>query len=323
MRANRMRSFWAILLTAVLIGPAFGEPQLFNGVAVIVNEAIITYQEVELYVGAATQELERNFGNQPQVLRQRMAELRSDGTEQLVERQLILHEFKTAGYNFPESYIDETIRDRIKQRYGDRVTLARTLKAQGVSFETYRQRTREEIIIEMMRHTRVSKEIIISPQKIRDAYETSKTNFALADQVKLRMIVLNKPVGGDNGATKKLAGEILGKIETGASFEEMARIHSEGSQRTVGGDWGWVERSVLRKELAEAAFALKKGAHSGVIELPTACFIMLVEDTRSSHVKPLSEVTEEVEKSLMMKERARLQKNWTERLKTKSFVRYF
>jgi peptidyl-prolyl cis-trans isomerase SurA len=318
-----LRAFWVVLLVSMLGRAGSAEPLMITGVAVIVNDAIITYQEVNMYVGPGLELLERQFGNQPQVLRQRQTKLRKDGTDQLVERQLILHDFETAGYKMPESIIEDTIRDRIKQRFGDRVTLARTLKAEGVTLEDYRKRTREEIIIEQMRYMHVSKELIISPQKILNYYEANKTNYMVADQVKLRMIVLNKPPGSDNNATKELAQEILGKIKGGAPFDEMARIHSEGSQRSVGGDWGWVDRSVLRKELVEVAFTQKKGVISDVIDLPGACFIMLVEDVRSSHVKPLVEVRDEIEKNLLMEERARLQEKWIDRLKGKSFVRYF
>jgi len=318
-----MRLLWIFLLVMALGRTAQAQSQMINGIAVIVNNAVITYQDVRVFVGAQLDLLERQFGDQPQVLGPRKARLLKDGTDQLVERQLILHDFKTAGYNLPESIIEDTIRDRIKQRFGDRVTLAKTLKAEGVTFETYRQRTREEIVIEQMRYFHVSKDLIVSPQKIANYYEAQRTNYTVADQVKLRMIVLNKPVGGSGTATLDLAREILGKIKGGASFEEMARIHSEGSQRTVGGDWGWVERKVLRAELAEIAFKQPKGTLTDVVDLPEACFLMLVEDVRSSHVKPLAEVRDEIEKNLLAQERARLQAKWVDRLKSKSFIRYF
>ena len=48
---------------------------------------------------------------------------------------------------------------------------------------------------------------------------------------------------------RKLAAEIQAKIKGGAAFSEMAGVYSQG--RNPGGDWGWVERSVLRKELAQ------------------------------------------------------------------------
>jgi peptidyl-prolyl cis-trans isomerase SurA len=294
-----------------------------TGVRVVVNDALVTHQDVLIFVGQTMELLERQYSDKPEVLMKRQKELWEDGTEQLVERQLILYDFKTTGYNLPESIIEDSIRDRIRRRYGDRMTLARTLRAEGMTLETFRKRTREEIIIEQMRYFHVSKDLIISPQKIIDYYDAHRTNYMVADTVKLRMIVLNKPGSADNGATHELAVEILAKIKEGAPFEEMARIHSEGSQRAAGGDWNWVERSVLRKELAEVAFVLKKGSTSEVIDLSDACFIMLVEDTKPAHLRPLPEVRDEIEKNLLASERERLQKQWMARLKAKSFVRYF
>ena len=57
----------------------------------------------------------------------------------------------------------------------------------------------------------------------------------------------------------------------------MASVYSQGSQHNQGGDWGWVERSVFRKELADVAFTLKPGQVSDVIDTPQACYLMLVE----------------------------------------------
>lgn len=303
--------------------PAVAEAELINGVAVIVNDTVITRQEVELFIAQAADLLQRQYGNQPQIFRQKMAETYSDATEQLVARQLILHDFTNAGYNLPESIIDDTIRDRIRQRFGDRVTLNKTLKEQGMTYEAFRQRTREEIIVEALTQKNISQEVLISPQKIANYYEANKTNYALPDQIKLRMIVLSKPQNGDAENTKKLAEEILAKVKEGAGFADMARIHSEGSQRESGGDWGWVERTVLREDLAEIAFKLEKGRRSGVIDMTNSVYLMQVDDKRPAHTRPLNEVSDEIEKTLLVHERERLRKKWLDRLKTKSFVRYF
>mgnify|MGYP001603732124 CR=1 FL=1 len=84
-----------------------------------------------------------------------------------------------------------------------------------------------------------------------------------------------------------------------------------------------MERSVLRADLSEKAFALKGGEHSGVIEAKDGCYLMLVEETRSAHVKPLAEIRDEIEKTLKDEENRRLRKRWIDRLRNKSFVRYF
>jgi parvulin-like peptidyl-prolyl isomerase len=72
--------------------------------------------------------------------------------------------------------------------------------------------------------------------------------------------------------------------------------------------------------LTEVAFAMKTGQRSGVIDLKDACYLMLVEENRPSHVKPLAEVRDVIEKALLQDERNRLLKQWIDRLKKKAFI---
>jgi parvulin-like peptidyl-prolyl isomerase len=102
----------------------------------------------------------------------------------------------------------------------------------------------------------------------------------------------------------------------------MASIYSQGSQQHQGGDWGWVERPVLRKELADAAFSLAPGQTSEVIDSPDAVYLMQVEDKRTAHAKPLADVRLEIEKTLRVQQQAKLQKQWIDGLKKKTFIRY-
>jgi parvulin-like peptidyl-prolyl isomerase len=173
-----------------------------------------------------------------------------------------------------------------------------------------------------LRLKNVSQAIVISPFKVETYYLAHQDDFKMEDEIKLRMIVLNKSSADDTN-TVKLADEILAKIKEGATFEEMASVYSQGSQQHQGGDWGWVERSVLRKDLADAAFALKPGQVSGVIETPESDYIMLVEDKRPAQVKPLGDVRDDIEKTLRAQEQARLEKQWIDGLKKKTFIRYF
>ncbi len=50
---------------------------------------------------------------------------------------------------------------------------------------------------------------------------------------------------GNAQAQKALAEEVLGKLASGAEFEQTAQIYSEDSTRETGGDWGWIERNTL------------------------------------------------------------------------------
>jgi parvulin-like peptidyl-prolyl isomerase len=56
---------------------------------------------------------------------------------------------------------------------------------------------------------------------------------------------------------------------------------------------------------------------------PLEFYIVLMEDKRPARIRPLDEVRQDIEGELLVAERARLQKQWVDRLKEKSFVRYF
>ena len=359
-----------LLAAGAVCATAVSAPELRNAIAAIVNDSIITHQQVEDHVSVALEALRRTPLRDAQAFQQKRIETMVSGLEDLVTKELILEDFKSAGIPVPESIIDDEIRDRIRKRFGDRVTLTRTLQAQGITQETFRKRVYEDIVLQYMRQKNVSQAVLISPKKIENYYANNPQKFQLDDQVKLRAIVLNSPTPGTADDVRRLAHEIARKLEEGAAFAEMASIYSEGSQRAEGGDWGWRERTYLRKGLSDVVFSLNRGERTGLIGLakegddsywiylydktgqrmvakkystkedlgeikpvegdeieampgPQEYYLMLVEDKRLAHVRPLEEVRDEIEKELMVQERGRLYRKWVERLRAKAFVRTF
>ena len=297
-------------------------PNLVNGIAVIVGDAVITYKDIQLALAEDLELLERRFGNQPEAFNQRAAELERAKLEEMVENQLVLQEFKSAGYVVPESYFQSRIDEDIR-RFGDRLTLTKTLQAQGLTFETYRNRIRERVILQLMWREKVPQDPLISPTKIENYYTQNRDKFRVEDQVKLRMIVLTNNPNNSAYSPKKVAEELVGKLDQKASFAELARVYSQGSQAQDGGDWGWVQRSVLNTNLAQVAFSLEPGQHSRAIETPAGAYILLVEDKKVSHIRTLTEVRDDVEGTLRAEEVKRLRKQWVDQLKAKAYIRSF
>jgi peptidyl-prolyl cis-trans isomerase SurA len=324
-----MKLICTILAAAVVAGAAIPVNaqvmnNIVNGIEVVVHDSVVTTQDVLEYSEKAEYELRRDYRSQPSVLQQKMYEARRDSEEHLLERQLILHDFKVASLSIPEKYIQDEVNSQIRS-HGDRMVLIKTLEAQGMTFDKFRMRLREQLIERLMRRQNASPEkIVISPHKIETYYQEHREAFKLEDRVKLRMIVLNKSGGGGDGEQpRKIAEEVLAKVNSGGNFSELAKQYSQGTQRSEGGLFGWGDRSALRKDLADAAFALKPGEHSGIIDASDAYYVMMVEDAQPAHFTPLAEVREQIEKDLTDSERSRLERQWIEKLKKKTFWRYF
>ncbi len=317
-----MKLFCRIVAGAVFLGAAFElRAGLINGIDAVVHDTVITRQDVEEETLKAERELRREYGDQQDVYLTKLAEAERGNLETLTERQLILHEFKTAGYNLPEKVIDDVVQAEVRS-HGDRMTFIRTLEAEGTTLESYRRRIRDQYIERAMREKNVSSGIIISPHKVEAYYQEHRESYKLPDRVKLRLIVLNGSSEPDAPQPRKLADEILGKINGGASFAEMATLYSDDKMHQQGGDRGWIKKGELRKELDEAAFSLKPGERSGVIETPEACYLAQVEGVEAAHYSSLSEVRGQIEKDLQDRERTRLQQQWIGKLRKKTFVSY-
>lgn len=319
-----MRTLRLIALAASCGLPLCADAELVTGIKAVVHDSVITVQEVEFAAAPQVDRLRWQHRNQPDVFQKRVVEVLNDNLEQLLERQLILRDFESAGYNLPESIIDEVVQERLREQFGgDRTTLTKTLQAEGVTHEKFRQRLRSQFIIEALRAKNISAEVVMSPHKIERYYLDHQDKFQTEDRAKLRMISLGKPAGADAASTRALAEEILRKIKEGATFAEMAAVYSQDASRSRGGERGWEEVAALRQELRDAASALKPGEVSGVIETPEVFYLLLVEEKSPAHVKPLGDVRDEIERTLQIEERARLQKRYIDKLRAKTFVRYF
>ncbi|HKQ38340.1 MAG TPA: SurA N-terminal domain-containing protein, partial [Verrucomicrobiae bacterium] len=189
-----MRRFgWlaVVWLASGVTVPALALPELRNGIAAVVNDSVITMQDVEEHVAVPLEALRRTHANNAAQFNQKRIETMTSGLEDLVVRQLILDDFKAAAIPVPDAVVEDEVQERVRKRFGDRVTLTKTLQAQGVTFETFRQRVYDDMVLQYMRQKNVGQAVVISPKKIETYYTNNLAKFRMEDQVKLRMIVLN------------------------------------------------------------------------------------------------------------------------------------
>ncbi|HEY1790045.1 MAG TPA: peptidyl-prolyl cis-trans isomerase [Verrucomicrobiae bacterium] len=315
-----MKVFFAVTIVLFMSLCLPLRAELEDGISAIVNDKVITVGEVREFSAQAVDVLQREYADQPQLFDQKLNSTLNDGLETLIENQLILHEFQSKYNALPESLVDEWVADRIKGQFGDRITCIRTLQAQGVTFEKFRQQVRDQTIIDQLRmQKRSENKIIISPYKIETYYKLHQDDFKVGDQVQLQMIVINK-ISPDDSTARQKAGDILGDLKKGSSFQQLASLYSQDPEQK-GSDW--IETSVLRKELADAANALNPGETSGIIETSDECYILQVNGKRSAHVKPLNDVRSNIETTLRTQTQKDEERRWINNLKKKAFIRYF
>lgn len=316
---------FSLLLARV---PALAQQaEVVDGVAAIVNKDVITISQVRELIGSRERSLREVYSGAD--LANKIKEMRLAALKDLVDRQLIIQEFRKMqekGANIPEYVVDDRVQTIIRQEFGgDRAAFVRTLQAQGYTVTRFKEIEKDKIVVQAMRQAKVNEDFVISPTQIQAFYNKNKAAYALPEQVKLRMIVLREGKatdvpGGENKS--QTADEIRQKLVAGAEFPRMAEMYSEDEgTRDSGGDWGWIERNTLNEQLSSVAFSLRPGQVSPVVKLGDSYYILLVEAKKNASVKPMSEVRDEIEKNLIQQERMKVQQRWLDTLRAKSYIK--
>jgi len=325
-----IRFFAAILLGGFLLGGALQsvsaqQAEVVDGVAAIVNNDVITISQVRELVGARERAMREGY-NGPD-LADKIKEMRLGALKDLVDRQLIIQEFRSMqekGANIPDYVVDDRVQTIIREEFGgDRAAFIRTLQAQGYTLTRFKEIEKEKIIVQAMRQAKITDNFVVSPKQIQNFYDKNKSAYTVPEQVKLRMIVMREGSSDVIGANKRqTAEEIREKIVGGAEFERMAQMYSEDEATSdLGGDWGWVERNTLNEELTKTAFSLKAGETSKVLQIGDSYYILFVEARKNASLKPMAEVREEIERNLIQQERMKAQQRWIDTLRRKAYIK--
>jgi peptidyl-prolyl cis-trans isomerase SurA len=317
-----------LALTFAFAGKALTQRvDVIDGIAAIVNNDVVTISEVRDLIGARERSLRELYSGAE--LENKLKEMRLSAIKDLIDRRLILQEFKKLqekGATIPDYIVDDRIQAIIRQEFGgDRPAFVRTLQAQGYTLTQFKEIEKEKIVIQAMRQQKVDNNFVISPTQIQAYYEKNKQAYATPEQVKLRMIVVREGSSGDVpdiGSKRELAEEIRDKVGKGAEFDRMAEMYSEDeTTQQAGGDWGWIERNTLNEKLTNVAFSLRPGEVSPVIAIDNTYYIVMVEAKRNATIKPIGDVRDEIEKNLIQQERTKAQERWLDTLRQKAYIK--
>ncbi|HJW94271.1 MAG TPA: peptidylprolyl isomerase [Thermoanaerobaculia bacterium] len=161
---------------------------------------------------------------------------------------------------------------------------------------------------------------LITDAELKKYYDENPKDFEIPEKVKVRHIII---VPTDNGPNRKTRAEAQEKIQAIAAalhqqnifpagtdedtvhrlvlhnFEEAAKKYSEDAAAPSGGDLGWVGKGVLDPTFEQAAFLLKKGVMSGIVETRFGFHLILVEDKKQASTMSFEEAKPQIREFLM------------------------
>jgi peptidyl-prolyl cis-trans isomerase C len=138
------------------------------------------------------------------------------------------------------------------------------------------------------------KNIMLKEDELRQYYIANTNIFTIPEQVKARHILIkvSKDASEDKKAgARDKAKEIHRKLKQGEDFEKLAEQNSEDpSTRSKRGDLGYLLRGQTEKAFEDAAFSLKPGEFSYLVETSQGYHLIFSEAHITERVKTFDEV---------------------------------
>ena len=326
------RSLIFLIITAILAASTVSRAQqapdpellrLGNGIAAVAEGQIITVEELRRELEPIVPRL-RAESKSAQEFSQRLDKLSREVLQNMIDRIIIVKAAEKKGLMIPQSYIDQEFNDALARDFdGNRSRFLEYLRARGDTARDYRKRIYERVVVNVMRQENRRSQSEISPERIEEFYVKNKIRFYQPEALRLRQIILS-PIA-DEGLVplRQTARQIISELEAGSNFADIARKYSQDEMSRRGGDWGWIERKDIRKELSDAAFSLRAGEHSAPIELNDTIFILYAEDKREEMIQPITQVRDIIENVLVGEIAREAQERWLQDVRNQSYVRYF
>ncbi|MDP2137823.1 MAG: peptidylprolyl isomerase [Candidatus Didemnitutus sp.] len=298
--------------------------QFANGIAAVAEDKIITVDDVRREIAPLLPQIQRESRNERE-FNEKINNLQESIVQDLIDRVLIVKEFyKDEKRRVPASFIDNQVAEIIATQFeGDRSKYLSYLRGRGISQKDYRKEVEEDMIYGYMRQQQRKSASTISPVKIQTYYDENKERFYQEDQVKLRLIQFTRTAGETDEVLQEKADGIIAQLKAGGSFVDLARLYSQDSRRTKGGDWGWQRRSDLRKEFADVVFALESGETTAPLLMPEGAFVLHAEEIKRAGVPPINEVRDQIERALVQQYARQAQERWLEKLRRNGYVKHY
>jgi peptidyl-prolyl cis-trans isomerase C len=321
------RAAVALALCLILTGCASNTSSQSNAnttqlppIVATVNDRPISTKLYEMYLKNGREEL----GLDPKTEdgRNKIEQLREGIVSELIDRTLIMQEAERRGLNIPAEKWAQALQRTVMQFGGEQKYdaylaehhLTRDEYAEVIKLELYGELLREEL----------KKGLTVTDDEVKKYYEEHKgePEFQQPERVTASHILINarpnlimqqlqreKNLSGEalTNATReevekrrKRAEELRRKAAAGANFAALARENSEDpSSREQGGDLGTFARNTHTRAFDEAAFALKPGALSAVVQTEYGFHVIKVSAREAARAQTLSEATPEIRRRLL------------------------
>lgn len=204
--------------------------------------------------------------------------------EQLIVERAQVERASDTGLRIDDDELGRAI-GRIAASNNMKVDAFRTaLENDGVSWQTFRDNIRQEMLIARLREREVDGRVVVTDAEI-DNYLRSNTGADSGQEYRLAHILLRAPESASPEQLQLLEQQVQSlrdRAQAGEDFAALAAEYSNAPEALQGGDLGWRPTDSIPTLFVEALSALAPGQLSPVLRSPAGFHLLKMVDRRGA-----------------------------------------
>jgi len=220
--------------------------------------------------------------------------------DQLVSAELLFQTARKREVKELDKQVDAKM-VQARGRFANEADFAKAIRDLDMSEKDLREYTRRDVIIANFVASTIAPKIAVSEEECKKFYDQNIDKFRQDEKVRASHILCGvdaKASAEEKKKAREKAEKLRKELADGADFAKLAKENSTCPSSKQGGDLGSFGKGQMVQPFEKAAFALKPGEISDVVETRFGYHIIKVTEKTKAETLPLSAVRPKIEEYL-------------------------
>jgi len=247
--------------------------------------------------------------------------------QQMIVRELLFQEAVKRNLTADDARVDQAYNEA-RVRFKDDKAWAALLAGQGMDPQAFRAELRVLHTIQaLLAQVAEQAHAQATDQEAMAFYQSHPAAFDTGEKVRASHILVRVPEGTPGPRKEELrkkAEALLARVRAREDFAALAKESSEDpGSAAKGGDLGQFGRGQMVPAFEQAAFVLKPGEVSGVVESPFGFHIIKVSEKVPARKLGFAEAKERLKQEMVQQKRQQAQQSFVNSLRAKAKIETF
>ncbi len=254
-----------------------------------------------------------------------LADMKKMVLDGLIGREVLRQQAVKLGVKADEAEVNAQI-DELKKRFPTEDDFKNTLAKMNLTEESLRAQFGQELAIKKMVDQEVGAQVKITPEETRKFYDSNPDIFKVPEMVRASHILIKvdpKAGDADKAAAKEKILAVQKRLQKGEDFAAVAKEVSDCPSAPNGGDLDYFQKGQMIGPFEDAAFALKVGSVSDIVETQFGYHIIKLTDKKEPSVMKYDDVKDRIEQHLKQEKVNQMLSQYIDKLKTQSKIEVY